>query len=108
MGDYYFVSPETGHELVKWARPLDFKFWYNEKEGLITPFIGKVFKADGWSPILTSGLTTWESRDNGTYLAVAEKRSGKGKYIICQLRLNDRVNTNPVARKFAYKLIGAN
>ncbi len=108
MGDYFFVSPNTGHELVKWAKPLDFKFWYNEKEQFVTSFIGKVFKAESWTPILTSGLSSWESRDNGTFMAVAEKKSGKGKYIICQLQLNDRTNTNPVAKKFAYKLVGIN
>ncbi len=104
MGNYYFVSPETGHKLVRWAKPMDFKFWYNEKAQVVTPFIGTVFKAGGWTPILSSGLTSWDSRDKGKYLAVAEKRSGKGKYVICQLQLNNRTNTNPVAKRFAYEL----
>jgi len=79
---------------------------HTENKELITPSIGTVFKGNGWSPILTSGLTSWESRDNGTYLAVAEKKSGKGKYIICQLQLNDRTNANTAAKKFAYALLG--
>ena len=106
MGNYYFVSPQTGHELVNWAAPMDFKFWYNEKARVVTPFIGTVFKAADWTPILSTGLTSWDSRDNGTYLAAAERRYGKGKYVICQLQLNDRTNTNPAARKFAYGLLG--
>ena len=106
MGNYYFVSPETGHELVKWAEPMDFRFWYHEKKQVVTPFIGTVFKGDDWTPILSSGLTSWDSRDNGTFLAVAEKSSGKGKYVICQLQLNERTNTNPVAKRFAYGLLG--
>ncbi|MEN8229130.1 MAG: sugar-binding domain-containing protein [Bacteroidota bacterium] len=106
MGNYYFVSPETGHDLIRWAKPMDFHFWYNEKEQVVTPLIGTVFKAGDWTPILSSGLTSWDSRDNGKYLAVAEKRSGKGKYVICQLQLNERTKTNPAAKKLAYGLLG--
>lgn len=106
MGDYYFVSPKTGHELVEWAEPMDFKFWFNEQANVVTPFIGNVLKADGWTPILVTGQTSWGSRDEGPYLAAAEKRQGKGTYAICQLRLNHRVKANPSARKFIHKLLG--
>ena len=106
MGDYYFVSSTTGHALVQWAEPMDFKFWFNDEKDVVTPFIGNVLKADGWTPILTTGQTSWGSRDEGPYLAVAGKTFGKGKYIICQLQLNHRVNSNPCAKKFAYRLLG--
>lgn len=106
MGNYYFVSPKTGHELVKWAESMDFKFWFNDREDVVTPFIGNVLKADGWLPILVTGQTSWGSRDEGQYLAAAEKRSGKGTYVICQVQLDHRVNSNPTARKFAHKLLG--
>lgn len=106
MGNYYFVSPQTGHERVQWAEPMDFKFWFNEQAGVVTPLIGNVLKADGWMPILTTGQTSWGSRDEGPYLAVAEKKSGKGKYVICQLQLNHRVHSNPTAHKFACNLLG--
>ncbi len=105
MGKYYFVSPETGHKLVRWARPMDFSFWYDDKTEMIAPFIGTVFRAGDWTPILSSGLTSWGSRDNGKYLAVAEKRSGKGKYLICQLQLNDKIMSNPAAKRFAVDLL---
>jgi len=106
MGNYYFVSPTTGHELVKWAKPLDFKCWFNEQEKVIAPFIATVLKAGDWTAILSTGQTSWGSRDEGQFLAVAEKKSGEGKYIICQLQLNNRVTANPVARKFTLKLLG--
>jgi hypothetical protein len=106
MGDYYFVSPNTGHALVQWADPMDFKFWFNEQADVVTPFIGNVLKADGWTPILSTGQTSWGSRDEGPYLAVAEKKSGKGTYIICQLQLNHRINANPTAKKFIVQLLG--
>ncbi len=106
MGHYYFVSPETGHALVQWAEPMDFKFWFNEQADVVTPFIGNVLKAEGWTPILTTGQTSWGSRDEGPYLAVAERKSGKGAYVICQLQLNHRINSNPCAKKLLYKLLG--
>jgi hypothetical protein len=106
MGDYYFVSPKTEHALVQWAEPMDFKFWFNEQAEVVTPFIGNVLKADGWTPILTTGQTSWGSRDEGPYLAAAEKKSGKGNYIICQLQMNHRLNSNPTAQQFIYKLLG--
>ncbi len=106
MGNYYFVSPETGHELVRWAEPDDFRFWYNDEKEVITPFIETVFRAEGWAPILSTGLTSWGSRDNGKYLAVAEKSMGKGKLVICQLQLNHRTNSNPPAKKFICGLLG--
>jgi len=104
MGEYYFVSPTTGHEMVAWAKPMDFKFWYNSEKGCVRPFINKVFKAEGWIPILNTGLTSWAG-DQGAYMAAAEKKSGKGSYIICQLQLDNRVKSNPVAEIFANNLL---
>jgi len=37
MGHYYFVSPTTGHALVQWAEPMDFKFWFNEQADVSAP-----------------------------------------------------------------------
>jgi hypothetical protein len=104
MGEYYFVSPTTGHEMVAWAEPMDFKFWYNSEEECVRPFINNVFKAEGWTPILNSGRTSWAG-DQGPYLAAAEKKTGKGRYVICQLQLLNRIKSNPVAKRFFTKLI---
>jgi hypothetical protein len=104
MGEYYFVSPTTGHEMVSWAKPMDFKFWYNSKEKSVHPFINKVFKAEGWKPILTSGRTSWAG-DQGPYLAAAEKKSGKGSYVICQLQLENRIDSNPIASLFVLRFL---
>jgi len=106
MGEYYFVSPTTGHEMVTWAKPMDFKFWYSSEKERVRPFINKVFKAEGWTPILNTGRTSWAG-DQGPYLAAAEKKIGNGSYVICQLQLNNRVKSNPTARIFANKLLQA-
>ena len=81
-----------------------FKFWYNGEKECVRPFINKVFRAEGWTPILNTGRTSWAG-DQGPYLAAAEKKTGKGSYVICQLQLKNRINSNPVAKRFSLKLI---
>ncbi|MEO9474394.1 MAG: sugar-binding domain-containing protein, partial [Cyclobacteriaceae bacterium] len=49
MGQYYFVSPETGHELVKAFKPNDFWLWYDDKTEMIEPILSQTFRANGWS-----------------------------------------------------------
>jgi hypothetical protein len=106
MGRYYFVSPMTGHPLVKNAKPFDFRFWYDEAAGRVTPFLGSFLKADArWAPILKTGKTTWTD-NGGVYYAAAEMKKGKGAYRICQLQLTERTKPNPTARRFACKLLG--
>ena len=85
---------------------MDFKFWYNSEKECVRPFINKVFRAEDWTPILNTGRTSWAG-DQGSYLAAAEKKSGKGSYVICQLQLNNRIDSNPAARIFANKLLQA-
>ncbi|MGQ7868142.1 glycoside hydrolase family 2 protein [Sunxiuqinia sp. sy24] len=104
MGQYYFVSPESGHAIVKDAHAFDFSFWYNDSKGLVTPILRSMIKADtGWTPILKTGKTTWVDM-GGEYAAVSEMKKGKGVYRICQLQLNNRTVANPTARKFALQL----
>ncbi len=105
MGEYYFVSPQTGHPLVKDAKSFDFKFWYNDQKGLVSPILGSMIAMeDRWVPVLSTGKTTWVGIA-GAYAAVAEMKSGKGAYRICQLRLNGRVCSNPTAKIFTRKLL---
>ena len=105
MGEYYFVSPHTGHPMVRDARPFDFKFWYNDQKGLVSPFLGSMIALEElWSPVLSTGKTTWVGIA-GEYAAVAEMKKGKGAYRICQLQLNGRVNSNPTANVFTRRLL---
>ncbi len=104
MGEYYYVSPAAGHRLVDWAKPMDFKFWYNDEAKCVLPFVSSVFRAKDWEPILNSGRTSWAG-DQGAYLAAAEKQYGQGCFIICQLKVSGFVISNPVARIFSNKLL---
>lgn len=104
MGNYYFVSPETGHPMMKDFKPFDFRFWYNEKENIIAPILAYTFSAPGWKPILTSGSSNWTA-DKGTVMAAAELKFGKGVFRICEVQLADRIKSNPAAFLFLDKLL---
>jgi len=104
MGEYYFVSPKTNHSIVRDAKPFDFKFWYDDSKELVSPILGSLIKMDGtFDKILGSGKSTWVDV-KGEYAAVSEFKKGKGTYIICQLKLNNMVKSNPTAKKFALRL----
>ncbi len=103
MGSRHFVARAKNHPLAESFTEEDFKFWYNEIEDRISPFLHSVFKADGWQPILTSGNGGW-SGEWEPVMAVAERSIGSGKAIICQISLAGFLK-NPAARIFAEKLL---
>ena len=104
MGDYFFVSPSTGHPLVKNCKPFDFNMWYKGKEGYIEPILANTISAPEWTPILSSGASNWVA-DKGTVMAAAELKFGKGLFRICELQLVDRIRYNPTAFKILDKLL---
>jgi hypothetical protein len=98
-GPRLFVSRATGHPLVAGFAPEDFKFWYHAGEQGIRPHLSSLFaNPGGWSPVLLSGQ--WEK----PALAAAEKVDGQGRWILCQVELQGRMDGNPVARLFAQRL----
>jgi hypothetical protein len=100
-----FVSRATGHHLVTGFEPEDFKCWYDPKAGYFRPLLPTVFDAEGWQPILTNGNGIWGSGAWKKMLAAAEKPSGSGAYMICQVALAGRIRYNPVAALFARRLL---
>lgn len=105
MGQYFFASPNLKHPVMKGVEPMDFKFWYDEDEKGVMPFLGSMaFTSDKWTPIVTTGQSTWQVLGNAA-IAVAEMKKGKGEYRICQIQLNGKLKTNPVARQFARRLL---
>ena len=104
MGDYYFVSPATGHPLVRDYRQFDFRFWYDEKKGVIAPILAFTVSSQQWKPILSSGATNW-IEDKGAVMAAGELKYGKGVFRICEVKLVDKINCNPVAREFFTDLL---
>jgi len=104
MGNYYFVSPETGNSLVKECKPFDFRFWYNGQNKLISPILAYTICAPKWIPVLSSGASNWIT-DKGTVMAVAELKYGKGVFRICEVELAGRIQYNPTASLFFRKLL---
>jgi hypothetical protein len=104
MGDYYFVSPKTGHPLVKDFKPFDFRFWYDGKKGLIEPLLPYTISAPDWNPILASGAVNWVA-DKGTVMAAGELKYGMGVFLICEIQLVDRIEFNPTALIFINNLL---
>ena len=106
MRPLHFVSRDTAHELVSGFKPYDFRYWYSEKDDMITPIISSTFIASGAVPILTSGNSlkgsAWGQKLHPA-LACAELSVGDGKIIINQVDLASHITT-PVAKLFADRL----
>lgn len=91
----HFMSRKTGHPWVAGFEPNDFRFWFDEDAGMLTPLGNGKFGREGWNTILEAQAV------NG----VAERRVGNGRVILCELFLTDRAKTNPTARLFAERLL---
>jgi len=91
----HFLSRAAGHPLVAAFEEFDFRFWYDETADMITPLANGKFNGAGWTPILRAQGV------NG----VAERPVGRGRVILCEAFLADRVRANPTARLFAEHLL---
>jgi len=108
MGQRHFVSRAIGHPLVEGFGPEGFRLWHDPAVDRIAPLLETCFRAEGWTPTLTTGSgggnltapTAWSSA-----LAAAEKRDGAGVWRICQVALAGRTKTNPVAGLFAGRML---
>ena len=91
----HFLSRDTRHPLVAGFEPFDFRLWFDEKEDMITPLANGKFGGAGWDTILKAqGIN-----------AVAERAAGRGRVILCEAFLSDRIGANPPARIFADRLL---
>ena len=107
MNSVHFASRDTGHWLVEGLEANSVKFWFDEDLGYVSPFLHATFTADGWEPALLGGNAEHGNWTNpwGPALAVASKQEGKGRWIICQLDLHNRIKTNPVAALLAARML---
>ncbi|MDQ8192960.1 glycoside hydrolase family 2 TIM barrel-domain containing protein [Coraliomargarita sp. SDUM461004] len=104
MGPRHFASCGTAAEIVADFSDVDFKFWYDESCGYVTPLLTTVMELDpDWQPVLESGDGGW-GRPWRAVPVAAERPDGLGVWRICQVSLLNRVQTNPVARRFARRL----
>lgn len=101
-----FVSRDTGHPLAEGFGWEDFRFWYDEKAKMITPILETTFTSENkdYLPVLLSA----NMNSRGEWrpeLACGERKLGRGSILICSLKLAGRMNTNPIAKEFAKRLI---
>ena len=105
FGPRQFVSRATGHASVRDFQKNDFRFWHSPKDDAVTALLDTVFFAEGWTPILTAPQTGWKIKGCHPAFACAEKPFGKGRVIVCQVKLAGRTATNPPARLFVQNLL---
>jgi hypothetical protein len=107
MGHRHFVDCNTGHALVADFRPYDCWFWHDTSAGHPTPLLATVLDPPpaGWTTILESGNGSWATAWKPVP-AVAETRVGQGTVRICQVKLANRMATNPAAALLARRLLG--
>ncbi len=99
-----FVSRNTGHTLVEGFKEFDFKNWYDKKVDRITPILESTVTGNAITPVLMSGNTD-DSGRWGPQMAVGEITMEEGRIYICQLKLARRLGENPVAKKFAVRML---
>ena len=91
----HFLTRKTGHAMVDGFGEFDFAYWYDQKADMITPLANGKFAGTDWSPILKAQGVN----------AVAERKLGLGRVILCEAYLAGRVTANPTARDFVTRLL---
>ena len=103
MGPRHFVSRATGHPLVEGFQQDDFRFWYDDEAGRITPILNNLLVGEGGRPVLSSGQLGW-GQPLVVSDAVREYRVGEGAIVFSCLELNGHL-ANPVACEFLERLL---
>ena len=101
-----FAAVHPEHPLAAGFGQEDFRNWYDPGQDRIEPFLDKTFTSGQFQPALTSGNTD----DEGVWgkaMAVGTCSFGKGLIILCQLKLNGRIRTNPAAAELAFRMLGS-
>lgn len=104
MGPRHFVAKVDGHPLVAEFRQNDFRFWFSEIHGHVSPLLDTVLEGEGWTPLLQSSDGGW-GRPWGPTPAAVERPEGSGCWRVCQVALLNRVRANPVANLFVRRLM---
>ncbi len=79
------------------------RFWHDAAHDCAGPLLDNLLVAEGWTIILQSCQAGWHSKPKAA-VACAEKSFGRGKIIICLVKLAGRTGTNPIAELFARRL----
>lgn len=103
MGPRHFASLAP-HPFTRDLRPQDVKFWFDETKGYVSPLLNTVLEASGWTPILNTGNGDWQNPWHSVP-AAAETADGAGRWRVCQVSIEGRIRTNPVAHSLLLKFL---
>lgn len=104
-GDRQFVSRDTGHPAVRNFEPNDFRFWFDPAEDSVTALLTTVLIAPEWNTILEATQPDWKNRRVNPAAACAERKFGRGRIVVCQLKISGRMTANPPAALFVEELL---
>lgn len=109
-GAVHFVARNKQHTMVQDFKADDVRYWYNEESESISPILLETLEVDGFTPILTSAAKDKndEMVDVGKWKpvpAVASRDFGKGVVIVCQIDMQNRIESNPVAKILLERLL---
>lgn len=104
-GPRQFVSRATGHPAVASFEKNDFRFWFDPAGDSAAPLLDTVLIAPGWTSIL-SAPQAGHKRAVRDASACVERKFGRGRVVVCQLKMEGRMATNPPATLFAKQLLG--
>lgn len=102
MSSLYFVSRDTNSKYVEGLEKNDLRYFYDSKNDIIMPLIKTTFKAEKVDAITLTANNSSEQGWSPEY-ACGEWQYGKGKFIICQMQLENK-EKNPCAVKFLNNL----
>jgi hypothetical protein len=105
MGEYYFANPEPRLMSKSGLLDKDLFMWYDRKVGYVQPLLRNVFRAEGWQSLVSTGLCNFGGNDPAGYLAAAQRRSGRGRFVICEVTLAGRIKENPAAQHLLKALV---
>lgn len=100
----YFVSRKTGHPIIKDAKEMDFSFWYNEEKDYIDYLSYTAIEAKDLKPILLTGQTK-PKPDHIFFPVAAEMTHGEGSFILNQLRIDSKLETEPALQNFLVNIL---
>lgn len=104
----HFCSRDTSHPFVHDFQEDDFRFWYDDSVGYITPFVPGAIIAPEWETVLSAAAgpnQTLVQRDWEPAACVVTKKFERGSTTICPIDLARYVKSNPVAYDFAIKVL---
>lgn len=103
MGNRHFVSRASGHKAVEGFEPNDFRLWYDDAQGRMSPLLTQIVRSEGGRSVLLSGQVDW-GKPFSPVDAVTDFAVGNGSIVVSCLELKNHL-ANPAARKFLENLV---